>query len=135
MKKLTGHVWVLWVIALAVTAALALLIPFEHNTVYWVAVGCTALMFVLVAVVFYCDTYYRGRIVYALTREENPIPSQDFIESAKSAMDWHRILLGLGVALTALLPVYTPLLKKLRTSVHIEDNGAMDTIDISGEDA
>jgi len=94
-----------------------------------------ALMFALVAVVFYCDTYYRGRIVYALTREENPIPSQDFIESAKSAMDWHRILLGLGVALTALLPVYTPLLKKLRTSVHIEDNGAMDTIDISGEDA
>ena len=53
MKKLTGHVWVLWAIALAVTAALAVLIPFVHNAVYWIALGCTALMYVITAAVFY----------------------------------------------------------------------------------
>ena len=93
------------------------------------------LMFALVAIVFYCDGYYHGRITYALTREENRIIATDSINAALKALDVHRILLGIGVLLTALLPVYTPLLKKMNTSVRIEDNGAMDAIDISGEDA
>ena len=93
------------------------------------------LMLALTAVVIYCDTYYRGRITYALTREENRIVATSTINAALKAMDVHRILLGVGVLLTALLPVYAPLIKKIRTSVRIEDNGAMGAIDISGEDA
>ena len=41
----------------------------------------------------------------------------------------------MAVALTALLPVYKPMLKKINTNVNIEGNQNMGAIDISGEDA
>ena len=47
----------------------------------------------------------------------------------------HRVLLVIGAALTALLPVYRPLIKRINTSVAVEGNEGMATIDISGEDA
>lgn len=50
--KLTKHAWMLWGIALAVVAALALLIPFVHTSVYWLGLGCTAAMLVLCAFTF-----------------------------------------------------------------------------------
>ena len=39
-----------------------------------------------------------------------------------------------GGVITALLPVYTKLLRKINTSIIVEDNGKMGEIDISGED-
>lgn len=39
----------------------------------------------------------------------------------------------MGVVLTALLPLYSRLLRKINTSVSVEDNGKLDAIDISGE--
>ena len=53
MKKLTVHALVLWALALAVAAVLAAIIPFERNAVYWIAVGCTALAFLLVLAAFF----------------------------------------------------------------------------------
>lgn len=50
--KLTKHAWIIWIISLLVVAALALLIPFAHTTVYWIALGCTAAMFMLCAFTF-----------------------------------------------------------------------------------
>ena len=44
------------------------------------------------------------------------------------------IVLIVGVVLTALLPVYGKLLKKINTSVQVEDNGKLGAIDISGEE-
>ena len=46
----------------------------------------------------------------------------------------HKIILIAGMALVALLPVYTPMLKKINTNVNIEGNNNMTAIDISGED-
>ena len=43
------------------------------------------------------------------------------------------ILLIAGLALTALLPVYGPLLKKLKTNIDIEGSGDIKAIDISQE--
>ena len=37
------------------------------------------------------------------------------------------------LALTALLPVYTPLLKKINTNINVEGSGDMAAIDISQE--
>ena len=45
------------------------------------------------------------------------------------------ILLIVGAALTALLPVYKPLIKKINTSVEVAANEEMGAIDISSEDA
>jgi hypothetical protein len=44
------------------------------------------------------------------------------------------VLEGIGVLLVVLMPVYTKLLRKINTSITVEDNGKMDVIDISGED-
>lgn len=50
--KLTKHAWTLWTILLLVVASLALLIPFVHTTVYWIALSCTGVMFILCALTF-----------------------------------------------------------------------------------
>jgi hypothetical protein len=46
----------------------------------------------------------------------------------------HIVILGVGVALILLLPLYTKLLRKVNTSVTVEDYGKLEAIDISGED-
>lgn len=46
----------------------------------------------------------------------------------------HILLVSIGLALTALLPVYTPLIRRIRTSVHVDSNENMGKIDIDGDD-
>ena len=97
-----------------------------------------ALMFVLVGIIIYAGIFYQGRITEALTREVNPITvgsDKTYITAAMKMLNVHRIMLIVGVALVALLPVYSKLLKKINTNVDVEDNGGMAAIDISGEDA
>ena len=96
------------------------------------------LMFVMVGIIFYCDLFYNSRIVEAVTRAENPISAEGaniYITNAQNMLRVHRVLLVIGAALTALLPVYRPLIKRINTSVAVEGNEEMATIDISGEDA
>jgi glucan phosphoethanolaminetransferase (alkaline phosphatase superfamily) len=96
------------------------------------------LMFAMAAAVIYCDIYYGGRITAAVTRETNPIDptgANSYITAAKNMLNVHMILLGAGAVLTALLPLYAPLIRKINTSVEIAGNGEMGAIDISGEDA
>ena len=50
--KLTKHAWIIWSIALAAVIALMILIPFSRTAVWWIAAGCTVLMFVLCAFTF-----------------------------------------------------------------------------------
>ena len=96
------------------------------------------LMFVMVAVIFGCDIFYGKRITEAMTRADNPIvldSTNTYIANARKMLNIHKILLGIGAALTALLPVYRPLIKRINTSVEVAANEDMGTIDISGEDA
>ena len=96
------------------------------------------LMFIMVAVIFYCDIFYGRRITEALTRADNPIvldSTNTYIPNAQRMLGIHKILLAAGAALTALLPVYKPLIKRINTSVEVAANEDMGAIDISGEDA
>ena len=96
------------------------------------------LMFVMVAVIFYCDLFYGNRITEAVTRADNPISMEGpniYIRNAQSMLKVHQVLLIIGAALTALLPVYKPLIKRINTSIEVEANEKMGMIDISGEDA
>ena len=96
------------------------------------------LMFLMVGIVFYCDVFYGNRITEALTRADNPIvvdSTNAYISNAQRMLNIHKILLIAGAALTALLPVYKPLIKSINTSVEVAANEEMGTIDISGEDA
>ena len=69
-----------------------------------------------------------------MNRAENPIAPEGYINSAYSMLMTHIVVLCIGVVLVALLPVYTKILRSIKTSVEVEDNGRMDDIDISGED-
>jgi hypothetical protein len=38
-----------------------------------------------------------------------------------------------AVMLVILLPVYSKMIRKIKTSIEVEDNGEMEAIDLSGE--
>ncbi|MCD7755535.1 MAG: hypothetical protein LUJ09_04285 [Firmicutes bacterium] len=91
-------------------------------------------MFVMFAVIIFCDIYYNNAIYAAVTRAENPIvidSSTAYISKAYSLLQVHVVLVCVTAALVALLPVYSKLLKKIKTSVEVEDNGEMDEIEIA----
>ena len=101
-----------------------------------VNVPMLVLAFLMIGVLLFCDFYYLRAINNALTREQNPIEIGQttlYIASAQAMLLKHRIILLAGVVLTALLPVYSKLLRRINTSVSVEDNGKLDAIDISGE--
>ena len=102
-----------------------------------VNVPMLVLAFLMIGVILFCDNYYLAAITNALTRAQNPIvigETTQYIAVAQRTLARHRVVLIVGVVLTALLPVYSKLLRKINTSVSVEDNGKLDAIDISGED-
>ena len=102
-----------------------------------VNVPMLVLALLMVGVLLFCDYYYRGAITNALTRAENPIEigeTTQYIAKANKMLGRHTVILIVGLVMTALLPVYSKLLRKINTSVSVEDNGKLDAIDISGED-
>ena len=96
------------------------------------------LMFLMLGVIVFCDLYYGGKITAAVTRADNPIEATGaniYISQAQGMLRVHIILVAAGVALTALLPLYAPLIRKINTAVEVAENEEMGAIDISGEDA
>lgn len=93
------------------------------------------LMFVMFGIVVGCDWYYLGAIGRAITRAESPISTVDFpyVAKAQSVLYTHMILLGITTLLIVTLPVYKKALRKIKTSVDVEDNGKLAAIDISEE--
>ena len=102
-----------------------------------VNVPMLVLMFVLVGIIIFAGIFYQGRITEALTREVNPIVidlSTIYIAKAYNVLQTHMTIECIGAVLVLLMPVYTKMLRKINTSITVEDNGKMDVIDISGED-
>ncbi len=95
------------------------------------------LMLIMFAIILFCDFYYSNLITNALTRADNPITldaSTVYIAQAYNVLQDHIVIECVGVALILLMPLYTKLLRKINTSVTVEDYGKLDVIDISGED-
>ena len=95
------------------------------------------LMFLMFALIIFCDVHYCGLIDNARFREVNPIvidKSTIYIAQAYNVLQNHMVIEAIGAALVLLLPVYTKLLRKINTSITVEGNGELDVIDISGED-
>lgn len=94
------------------------------------------LMYVMNAIVIFADVFYIQAIYAAITRANNPIvvtTNTIYIAYAEYYLRLHIGILVVGLVLTALLPVYSKMLKKIKTSIDVEGNGSMGTIDISGE--
>ena len=92
------------------------------------------LMFVMFAIIFLCAMNYMGSITAALYRAESPIKldtSTRYIADAYNMLNTVLVMLGVTAALVVLLPVYRKLLKKINTSVEVEDNGSMEEIELN----
>jgi hypothetical protein len=103
-----------------------------------VNVPMLVIMVVMVAIVIYSDVHYAGSISAAINRAENPIDPtgvNSYIGTASNVLRVHIVILCVALGLTALLPVYTKLLRSINTNIEVEGNGGMGAIDISGEDA
>lgn len=94
------------------------------------------LLFVMIGIVIFADVYYINAISAAVNRADNPIvvtQSTIYIYYADWYLRGHIAILIVSVVLIVLLPVYSKLLRKIKTSIDVGDNGQMGTIDISGE--
>lgn len=91
-------------------------------------------MFVMFAVMIFCDVHYRNAIWAAVTRPQNPIildANTAYITNAYNLLQTHMILIVVTAVLVVTLPVYSKWIKKINTSVEVEDNGSMGEIEIN----
>lgn len=91
-------------------------------------------MFVMFGCMFYADYTYIGRIVYATTRPDHPIKiteATSYITTAKIVMTLHMVFLGITAACTLLEPLFAALLKRVNTSVEVEDGAKIDSLDLT----
>ena len=91
------------------------------------------LLLVMICVIIFADLQYRGLITTALTRADNPISPEAYITASQGMLLWHVVLLLISVALIVTRPVYAKMLRQIKTSIEVEDNGGLGEIDISGE--
>ena len=95
------------------------------------------ILYVMIAIIIFSDIYYLGGINAALTREVNPITvtvQTAYIAYAYRYLQIHIGVLAVAAVLIALLPVYTKMLRKINTSIEVEDNADMGAIDLAGDD-
>ena len=95
------------------------------------------LMFLMFAIIIYCDIHYSGRILAAVNRAENPIKiteNTQYIADAYNVLNTHIIMLGVSIGLIVLLPLYSWLLKKIKTSIDVEENADMGELELAEEE-
>ncbi len=93
-----------------------------------------SLMIVMYGGVIFADYTYYARIVEALTREENRLTitqSTIYIQEAQMVMIAHIALVALTIVTIILEPLFAKLLKKINTSVDVEDNGQIGNIELT----
>lgn len=92
------------------------------------------LMFVMFAIIMCCDIHYRNAIIAAISRAESPIALNEttaYIAEAYNMLNLHVIMMSISAVLVILLPVYSKLLRKINTSIEVEDNGSMEAIELN----
>ena len=92
------------------------------------------LMFVMFGIMIYADIHFCNGIMAALTRAESPIVldvNTLYIANAYNMLQTFMILLGITAVLVLTLPIYSKWIRKINTSVDVEDNGDMAQIEIS----
>lgn len=106
------------------------------------------LLFLFLVLLIGVDLVYLLRINYSLTRNDDlrleffwpgqnadyPDGKNVFIGVAQNIVLIHVIFVTICAVLLATLPIYGKLIKKINTSIDVEENENMGTIDISGEE-
>lgn len=100
-------------------------------------IAMVILLLVMYSIVIVADLSYSNSITNALTRPENPIvvtKSTFYILNAQYIMTVHIVTTIITMVTVVLEPVIAKLLKKIKTSIDVEDNGELGVIDIGDED-
>ena len=94
------------------------------------------LLYVMFGIIAFADYSYLSAIANAIARPDNPVvvtTQTAYIAWADYYLRIHLVLLAITAVLTALLPVYTKLLRKINTNIDVEDNGEMGAIELSAD--
>ena len=94
------------------------------------------LMFLMLGILVFCDTFYMGRINMAITRADHPIvvdANTAYITQAYQVLSVHRIIVLIGAVLTLLVPVLRKLLRRIDTSLPVEEGSQMQALQLSDE--
>ena len=93
------------------------------------------LLYVMFAIIIFADFYYVNKIDVQLAKATRDLnEGHPFIRSAKSIVLKHAYIVIADAVLVTLMPLYARLLRKIKTSVAVEGNENMSTIDIADED-
>ena len=95
-------------------------------------IAMIVIMYLMLAAIVVCDIVYRGRIIAAMGRDDfaSVLETADYIPKALNVVTVHIVLVCIVGVLVALLPVYSRLLRKIKTSVDLEYSGNLGNIDI-----
>ncbi|MCR4617498.1 MAG: hypothetical protein K5669_04840 [Lachnospiraceae bacterium] len=95
------------------------------------------LFFIMQIVVGFCNRYYYSKVIQAIVNEgakaADMLKKNVFIAKAYKMLGVHFIFIIITVALVALLPLYSKLLRKIKTSIDVAGNDSMGAIEISDE--
>ena len=95
------------------------------------------LMLIIFAIIIAADVYYCITVIKGVTTDADAIKitaKNYFIVEAQNAVIIHIVMMFLTAISVLLEPVFAKLLKRVNTSINVEDNGEIATIDISEED-
>ena len=94
------------------------------------------LLFLMLAILIVCDTYYMGCITRAITRADHPIVVDEntaYIAAAQKMLGIHRVIVVIGAALTLMVPMLRKLLRRIDTSLPVEEGSSMKELYLSDE--
>lgn len=96
-----------------------------------------ALLFVIFAVIIFVDVVYCGRINTAVNAPGSPINNEKdllYIMAAYNTVITHIITISVTAVFTILEPVFAKLLKKINTSVQVDESENLNSIELSDEE-
>ncbi len=92
------------------------------------------LMFVMMLGILGADTIYYNTVIAALGAANLTRDKIEVMIKAITVLWNHRILIVVSLALVALMPLYSKLIRKINTSIEVEAGEEMAAIDVAGED-
>ena len=92
------------------------------------------LMMVMYSAVIFADYTYLNTIIAEVNHPDHPIvitPEFSYITLAENVLNVHMVLVAVTMACVLLEPLFAVLLRKINTSVEIEDNGEIGNIELT----
>ena len=106
-----------------------------------VNVPMLVLFFIMQGIIIFCDNYYLSKINWRMHIEAEAgydalvswLAKNAYVYKAYNMLNTHMVFVIVTIALVVLLPLYSKLLRKVKTSIDVEGNENMGEIEIASE--